>query len=61
MRKYEQLAADIIKNVGGKSNIISLIHCITRLRFRLQDESKAEDDTLKKMEKSLRNEVFDRE
>lgn len=50
MRKYEQLAADIIKNVGGKSNIISLTHCITRLRFRLQDESKAEDDILKKMD-----------
>lgn len=50
MRKYEQLAADIIKNVGGKSNIISLTHCITRLRFRLQDESKAKDDILKKMD-----------
>ncbi len=50
MRKYEKLAADIIKNVGGKSNIISLTHCITRLRFRLKDESKADDNVLKNMD-----------
>ncbi|MGN0510898.1 MAG: PTS transporter subunit EIIC, partial [Lachnospiraceae bacterium] len=50
MRKYEQLATDIIKNVGGRSNVISLTHCITRLRFILQDETKAKDDILKKMD-----------
>ncbi|BDZ31881.1 glucose PTS transporter subunit IIA [Lactiplantibacillus sp. WILCCON 0030] len=37
--KYDQLAHDIIKNVGGPANIKSLIHCITRLRFYLKDES----------------------
>lgn len=50
MGKYEQLAKDIIKNIGGKENINSLTHCITRLRFRLKDESKAKDETLKKMD-----------
>ena len=30
-----------VQNVGGKSNIVSLTHCMTRLRFKLQDESKA--------------------
>src|SRR5699024_5211132 len=39
--KYDQLAADIVENVGGAENINSLIHCITRLRFYLKDESKA--------------------
>ncbi|WP_371874022.1 glucose PTS transporter subunit IIA [Companilactobacillus farciminis] len=39
--KYDQLATEIIKNVGGAENINSLIHCITRLRFYLKDESKA--------------------
>ena len=34
MGKYEQLAKEIIKNVGGKENINGLTHCITRLRFR---------------------------
>lgn len=48
--KYKQLAKDIIKNVGGKENVISLAHCITRLRFKLKDESKANTDVLKNMD-----------
>lgn len=44
---YDELASFIIKNVGGKDNINNLIHCITRLRFYLKDESKANDDVLK--------------
>lgn len=50
MGKYEKLAHDIVSNVGGKSNVISLTHCITRLRFKLRDESMANDDVLKKMD-----------
>ena len=50
MRKYEQLAKDIIANVGGKENISSLTHCVTRLRFKLKDESKANDNVLKNMD-----------
>lgn len=50
MGKYKQLAQDIIKNVGGKENINGLTHCITRLRFKLKDESIANDDILKNME-----------
>ncbi len=49
-RKYEQLGADIIKNVGGKENVVSLAHCVTRLRFKLKDESKANTDVLKAMD-----------
>lgn len=45
--KYDGLARIIIQNVGGKSNVISLAHCITRLRFKLKDESKANTDVLK--------------
>lgn len=47
MSKYEKLAKEILENVGGKENINSLTHCITRLRFRLKDESKANDEALK--------------
>lgn len=50
MGKYKQLAQDIVKNVGGKENISGLVHCITRLRFTLKDESVANDDVLKNME-----------
>ncbi len=39
--KYERLANDIITRVGGKENINSLQHCMTRLRFDLNDDSLA--------------------
>lgn len=45
--KYDDLAEIIVRNVGGKDNIISITHCITRLRFELKDESKADTDVLK--------------
>ncbi|GIO24172.1 beta-glucoside-specific PTS transporter subunit IIABC [Oceanobacillus sp. J11TS1] len=48
--KYEQLAKDIIENVGGKENVHSVVHCITRLRFKLKDESKANTEVLKNMD-----------
>ena len=48
MGKYKTLAEEIIKNVGGKENINTLTHCITRLRFKLKDESKANDNILNK-------------
>jgi len=48
--KYDQLAADIVENVGGVENINSLIHCITRLRFYLKDSSKANDKIIENMD-----------
>ncbi len=50
MGKYQKLAEDIVKNVGGRENVTGLVHCITRLRFSLKDESLANDDVLKKMD-----------
>lgn len=50
MAKYEKLAKEIIKYVGGVENVNSVSHCITRLRFRLKDESKADDNTLKNLD-----------
>lgn len=48
--RYEKLCKDIIKNVGGKENVISVIHCITRLRFSLKDEGQANTNVLKNMD-----------
>ncbi|EJS65813.1 PTS beta-glucoside transporter subunit EIIBCA [Bacillus cereus] len=48
--KYEKLAKDILKNVGGKENVHSVVHCVTRLRFQLKDEGKASTEILKNME-----------
>lgn len=50
MGKYETLAKEIVKHVGGKENVSSLVHCITRLRFKLKDVSKANDEVLKNMD-----------
>lgn len=50
MGKYQDLAEKIIANVGGKENINSVTHCITRLRFKLKDEAKANEDVLKNMD-----------
>lgn len=44
--KYDGLARIIIQNVGGKGNIESLSHCVTRLRFQLKDEAKANTEVL---------------
>lgn len=46
-KNYDALAKMIIKDVGGKDNVISVVHCTTRLRFKLKDEKKANDDALK--------------
>ena len=43
---YKQLASDIIENIGGKSNVKSVVHCATRLRFTLNDETKANTDKI---------------
>lgn len=45
--KYDGLARIIIQNVGGKDNIAGLTHCVTRLRFKLKDEAKANTEILK--------------
>ena len=45
--KYEELSNEIIEAVGGKQNIVSLQHCMTRLRFTLKDESQADDEKVR--------------
>ncbi|KLF17979.1 PTS beta-glucoside transporter subunit IIABC [Klebsiella aerogenes] len=45
--EYKALAQDILNRVGGKENIVSLVHCATRLRFKLKDNAKADAEGLK--------------
>lgn len=47
---YEKLAADILENVGGKENINTAWHCATRLRFRLNDQSKADTTKIENLD-----------
>lgn len=39
---YEVLAKQILEKVGGEKNVIGLVHCMTRLRFTLKDDSLAD-------------------
>lgn len=45
---YENLAKEIIQGVGGEKNVVSLVHCATRLRFTLKDHAKADKAKLEK-------------
>ncbi|MFR4752393.1 MAG: PTS transporter subunit EIIB [Enterococcus raffinosus] len=39
MDKYQALVSFILEKVGGKENVLSVTHCMTRLRFTLKDDS----------------------
>lgn len=44
--EYQKLASEIVSLVGGKENILSLVHCATRLRFKLKDVNLADKQSL---------------
>lgn len=46
---YKVAAEKILRSLGGKDNVISLIHCMTRLRFTLKDESIVDDEAVKRI------------
>lgn len=47
---YETFGDEIVRLVGGVDNIIQLNHCITRLRFNLIDDTKADSEALKSLQ-----------
>lgn len=47
--QYEKLTADIIAGVGGKQNVVKVIHCITRLRFYLKNHELADDQGISQL------------
>ena len=42
MGKYEQDARLLLEYVGGKENIAAVSHCVSRMRFVLNDPAKAD-------------------
>ena len=42
MGKYEQDARQLLEYVGGKENIAAVSHCVSRMRFVLNDPAKAD-------------------
>ena len=48
--KFDELASAVLNAVGGKDNVISVTHCITRLRFNLKDNSIPKDEEVENIE-----------
>ena len=46
---FERIAKEVLENVGGANNVAHVTHCVTRLRFNLKDDSKADIDKIKKI------------
>lgn len=49
MAKYEQDVRALLRLIGGKENIRAVSHCMTRMRFVLADEKKADTDGIGKL------------
>lgn len=47
---YKEIAEEVLKSVGGKSNILSNVTCMTRLRITTKDSSKVKADEIKKID-----------
>lgn len=49
MGKYTQDAQQLLRLIGGKENITAVSHCVTRMRFVLNDPSKADVEAIEAM------------
>lgn len=47
---YVRIAQEVIENVGGKENIISVTHCAARLRFQLRNNHLRNEDVISDIE-----------
>lgn len=46
---YNKTAKGILEHIGGEANVQNVIHCMTRLRFNLQDQSKVDRKAIEKV------------
>lgn len=44
---YKAFGDQVVRLIGGKENVVSLEHCVTRLRFTLKDNEKADTEAIK--------------
>ena len=49
MGKYQEDAKELLAAVGGKENIAAVSHCVTRMRFVLNDPAKADVPRIEKI------------
>ena len=48
-KDYDALSVQLLQEVGGPDNIAQVYHCITRLRFSLKDQKKANVEKIGKI------------
>lgn len=46
---YRSLAQEILEEIGGEDNLVSVSHCATRLRLQLRDEAKPNRAAIEKL------------
>lgn len=49
MGKFDEIAEQVIKEVGGKENVFNVAHCNTRLRFNLKDDGIPDDEKIEEI------------
>ena len=49
MGKYTEDSRKLLEYIGGKSNIGAVSHCVTRMRFVLNDPKKADIPSIEKL------------
>lgn len=50
MKKEERIAREILEHIGGKDNIRSFTHCMTRVRIDIKDDEKIDKSALREIE-----------
>ncbi len=48
-KDYNQIADNLIKLLGGKSNVLKVFHCMTRLRFYVKNKKLVQENEIKKI------------
>lgn len=48
----KKIAKQVLSAIGGKSNVVSLAHCATRLRIVVKDKAKVDEKKLDKIDKA---------
>ena len=49
MSQFEQDAKELLEKIGGSENINAVTHCATRMRFALNDPTKADVQAIEKL------------
>lgn len=49
-KDYKVIGNEIVKHLGGEENVTSMVHCLTRLRFTLNDQTKVDEEAIKNMD-----------